>query len=226
MVFQLWKYSHARRKIIEGEKMFNKSMKLSLILLTAVFLLGNLSLQADCCGNPKFIRIRGEAAPEVKEKIRTNKPFPYRQIYQNLIKNNNIAILEQDLIDLYASLSSSDMILKEAAYQKLFNDAVSIANNYCPSQPDGAIRVLVTTTGGIVVVDTEQEINSLENFIMGNLGNAFNSRIAVLDAQAWPAGVGVETQFNFANNKYGSAVAVRLGPYLNNQGTVRLTKFN
>jgi hypothetical protein len=210
--------------------MFNvrKSMKLPLTILTAVLFFGNLSLQADCCGHPKFIRIRGEAAPEVKEKIRTNKPFPYRQIYQNLVKNDNIATLGQDLTALYASLSSPDTSVKEAAYMKLFNDALSIITNYCPSQSPESLRVVVTAANGLVVVDTDLgPINTLENFLAANLGSGFNSRIAILDAQAWPAGVGVETQFDLDPFRlaYGSAVAVRLGPYLNNPGTVRLTKF-
>ena len=205
--------------------MFNKSIKLSLTLLTAVFLLGNLSLQAECCGNPKFIRIRGEAAPQVKEKIRTNKPYPYREIYQNIVKNDNIAILQQDLIDLYASLSSLDISVPEAAYQKLVADAQSIIDNYCPSQPAGTLNLVVLTVGGVVIFDTEKSNNTLEDFLLENIGSGHNSRIATFDAQAWPAGVGVGTQFNVAQRKYGSAVAVRIGPYLNNQGTIRLRKF-
>lgn len=201
-------------------------MKVPLTILTAVLFFGNLSLHADCCHNPKFIRIRGEAAPEVKEKIRTNKPFPYRQIYQNIVKNNNVAILEQDLLVLYASLSS-DRSAQEAAYMKLYNDAQSIITNYCPTTPEGSIRVVVTAANGLVIVDTDRgPENTLDNFLLANLGSGFNSRIAILDAQAWPAGVGVERQFDFdLRFAYGSAVAVRLGPYLNNQGTVRLTKF-
>lgn len=204
-----------------------KSVKLPLAILTATFLLGNVSLQAECCGKSKPIVIIGQAAPEVKRKVRTNHPFPYRQVYQNLTKNGNIATLDQDLINLYIALAQPGQVGAEEAYQKLLSDALSIVNNYCPAQSPDDVRVVVTATNGMVIVDTEQgSFNTLANFLAGLIGENFNSRIAILDALLWPAGVGLETQFNFNNFRNGSSVAIRLGPYLSGQGTVRLTIFH
>lgn len=215
--------------------MFNirKLMEFPLVAVAAIFLFGNFNLEAACCGQshshddgcgrPKPIKIVGQAAPGVKRLVKSNNPFPYNQIYQNLTKDKNIPRLEQDLINLYNFLMVGDMSGAETAYQKLFQDALSIANNYCPAR---TARVVITASNGVVAVDTQLgPENTLDNFIHAQIEENFNTRIAILDAQAWPAGVGVETQFNFVQNKYGSAVAIRLGPYLANQGTVRLTVF-
>lgn len=204
-----------------------KFMTLALTIFSTLCLLESNSLYAGkkCCGTNAPIIIRGQAAPEVKKLIRRD-PL-YRQVYQNLVKKDNLAILEQDLINLYSSLSlfDTDPAVPTAAYNKLYADAQSIVNNYCPTLTFPP-RLTVTTTSGIVVVDTDQgPSNTLQQFLDVQLGDGFNGRISILDAQAWPAGFGVETEFNFARLAYGSGVAARLGPYLSNQGTVRLSIF-
>lgn len=206
--------------------MFN--FKMSLVVLVAGLCLGGLSLHADCPEKPcSFdgscsIQLSGRAAPQIKRRINTE---PYCQLYHNLTKNDNIAILEHDLDHLYNSLP--DMCKAEKAYDKLFHDAREIVRNYCPEQPPKAIRIVIIAANGMVIVDSEKGTrNTLVNFLAGAIDENFNSRIAILDAQAWPAGVGLERQFDFNNFRYGSAVAIRLGGYLDSLGTVRLTIFD
>ena len=51
-----------------------------------------------------------------------------------------------------------------------------------------------------------------------------NSRIAILDAQLYPCGRGVESKLSSTTETTQAYVAYRLGNYLNNAGTVRISQ--
>lgn len=94
-------------------------------------------------------------------------------------------------------------------------------------------RIVVTTEDGTVVYDGGEpedpdnllpQGNSYQHFITKTVNENHNSRIAFLDAQLWPCGVGVETKFSSTVSSNRSRVTRRLGEYLNSVGTVGLSK--
>jgi hypothetical protein len=56
------------------------------------------------------------------------------------------------------------------------------------------------------------------------IGENHNTRVAISDAQEKPCAVGYETKYSTTTNRHENYVAIRLGPYLNNVGTVRLSE--
>lgn len=85
-------------------------------------------------------------------------------------------------------------------------------------------RVLITLPDGTVVVDTSKSTdNTYANFQAKAINENHNSRIAILDAQLWACGVGLETKTSTTTGAVEVYLAKRLGTYLNSAGTVRLS---
>ena len=98
-------------------------------------------------------------------------------------------------------------------------------------------RVLLTLPDGTVVVDTSKaddldcqpdgslcdagQRNGYNHFVKKNVNENHNSRIAVLDAQEWPCGFGLEAKFSSSTGQREIYVGVRLGTHLDSNGTVR-----
>jgi hypothetical protein len=114
-----------------------------------------------------------------------------------------------------------DAIHNQATYATLLAEA----NADAALTPKG--RVTVTLSDGTVVVDTSKgALNTFANYIAKKINENHNSRIAILDAQLYECGVGLETKRSTTDNAIESYVAIRLGHYLDNSGTVRYSKHN
>jgi hypothetical protein len=102
-------------------------------------------------------------------------------------------------------------------YQKLYKVSMTVAEKIKG-------RVTITLPDGHVVIDTcKAEGNNYENYIDDVISENHNSRIAVLQAQLHPEGIGYEKKFSSTTFKREFYVAVRLGPFRNSDGTFRLS---
>ena len=85
-------------------------------------------------------------------------------------------------------------------------------------------RVVVTLPDGTVVVDTSKGANNTyANFIDKAINENHNTRVAILDAQIYDCGVGLETKTSTSTGVAEIYLAKRLGVYLDSAGTVRLS---
>lgn len=85
-------------------------------------------------------------------------------------------------------------------------------------------RVVVTLPDGTVVVDTSKgAANTYQNFQDKVINENHNTRVAILDAQIYDCGVGLETKTSTSTGSQEVYVAKRLGAYLDSAGTVRLS---
>ena len=86
-------------------------------------------------------------------------------------------------------------------------------------------RVIVTLPDGTVVVDTSKGANNTyTNFIDKAINENHNTRVAILDAQIYDCGVGLETKTSSSTGVQEVYLAKRLGAYLDSAGTVRLSR--
>lgn len=85
-------------------------------------------------------------------------------------------------------------------------------------------RVVVTLADGTVVVDTSKGVaNTYDNFVAKTINENHNTRVAILDAQIYDCGIGLETKTSTSTGVKEVYLAKRLGPYLDSAGTVRLS---
>ena len=86
-------------------------------------------------------------------------------------------------------------------------------------------RVIVTLPDGTVVVDTSKGANNTyTNFIDKAINENHNTRVAILDAQIYDCGVGLESKTSSSTGVQEVYLAKRLGAYLDSVGTVRLSR--
>jgi hypothetical protein len=104
--------------------------------------------------------------------------------------------------------------------------------NYAKLQVAAGGRIVITTPDGTVVYDSAKGVaNTFANFTAKTINENHNSRVAIIDAQLYECGLGVETKFSTTDKTTEDYVAARLGlgttlaaaSYLNNLGTVRLS---
>jgi len=93
-------------------------------------------------------------------------------------------------------------------------------------------RVVVTLPDGTVVLDTSkpddannalESGNSYQHFQSKTVNENHNSRIAILAAQQYPCGAGLERKLSSTTGVTESYLAMRLGAYLDSYGTARLS---
>lgn len=153
-----------------------------------------------------------ECAPQVQTLLQT------KTIYKKLATT-----LKRKTTDLKTLLNA---VRDQATYTDLLNFALGVAG----SRPNG--RLLVTLPDGTVVVDTSRPVdptdlaqvgNSFKHFKDKTVNENHNTRVAILDSQLHVCGVGVETKLSTTDGTKESYVAMRLGAYLNNSGTARLS---
>lgn len=110
-----------------------------------------------------------------------------------------------------------------AKYESLEDDARSLANSLIPL---GSGRVVITLPDGTVVVDTSKNdaTNTYAKYQAKTINENHNSRIAILDAQLYDCGVGVETKRSSTTGTVEHYVAKRLGAYLDSVGTARISQ--
>lgn len=109
-------------------------------------------------------------------------------------------------------------VVDQATYNVLLNEANATAATIANG------RIVVTLPDGTVVVDTAKGANNtFDNFKAKTINENHNTRVAILDAQLWACGVGLETKTSTTTNTAEVYLAKRLGIYLNSAGTVRLS---
>lgn len=112
----------------------------------------------------------------------------------------------------------------QSSYALLLNAARTIATTV----PEG--RVVITLADGTVVVDTSKadgrtpaDANSFAHFTGKSINENHNTRVAIMAAQTYPCGLGIETRLSTSTGNVESYLAARLGEHLNSSGTVRLS---
>jgi hypothetical protein len=194
------------------QKKFSKN-KLFFVILSALFIFVNSTAFADSDDSHRQQenQLNKKCAPRVQQLIQ--KDPVYAELFQ---------ILGPQVPQLRTLVAA---VVDQATYQNLLDLARSIAS----SIPTG--RVLITLPDGTVVVDTSKpdnlpdvQANSFDHFKKKTVNENHNTRISILDAQLWPCGLGVERKFSTTDNVSEIYLAERLGPYLNNEGTARLSK--
>ncbi|MBL8498249.1 hypothetical protein ABF87_07000 [Nitrosomonas sp. JL21] len=121
-----------------------------------------------------------------------------------------------------AKINSFTTKLNAVANVATYNALRTEANATAALIADG--RVVVTLPDGTVVVDTSKgAANTYQNFQDKVINENHNTRVAILDAQLYDCGVGLETKTSTSTGSEEVYVAKRLGAYLNSAGTVRLS---
>jgi hypothetical protein len=117
-------------------------------------------------------------------------------------------------------------LTNQATYANLLIDARAIA----VSIPTG--RLVVTVPDGTVVLDTARTDdptnvmavgNSFAHFQSKTVNENHNSRIAILAAQEYPCGAGIESKLSTTTGQVESYLAIRIGAHLDSLGTARLS---
>jgi hypothetical protein len=158
------------------------------------------------------------------------KQAPYQALSNTL--HPNVAALEAAV---NAVLTAANPAAKETAYNAMVTQIETVLFPGIGSSP----RLLLTESDGTVIYDSAQigktvtnsnascgttgsvSRNSYPSFCTKQVNENHNSRVAILDAQLFPCGLGLETKFSTSVNKFQSGVAERMGDYLNNDGTAR-----
>jgi hypothetical protein len=163
-----------------------------------------LAVVALSVASPQAVAQGVSCAPLVATKVAA---APYRAL--NRILAPHLASLKTRL----------DAVQDQATYAPLLAEA----NATAASTANG--RVVITLPDGTVVVDTSRgAANTYANFVAKTINENHNSRIAILDAQLFECGIGVETRRSSTTGAVENYVARRLGAYLDNSGTARMSK--
>jgi hypothetical protein len=194
---------------------FSKN-KLFFVILSALFIFVNSTAFAgnDDSHRQQENQLNKKCAPRVQRLIE-NDPV-YAQLFQTL---------DPQVTQLKELLAA---VVDQATYQNLLALARTIASSISTG------RVLITLPDGTVIVDTSKpddpdnstpdvQANSFQHFKNKTVNENHNTRISILDAQLWPCGSGVERKFSTTDNVFEIYLAQRLGSYLNNEGTARLS---
>jgi hypothetical protein len=135
---------------------------------------------------------------------------------------------------LFSTLSSQGGSLQtelaavkdQTTYATLLSDARKIA----ASIPTG--RLVITLPDGTVVLDTSKTDdpdntmpsgNSFQHLQTKTVNENHNTRVAIMAAQSFPCGVGLERKFSTTDGTIETYVAFRLGLYLDSIGTARIS---
>lgn len=121
-------------------------------------------------------------------------------------------------------------LLEAVSDQPSYENLLAAAKALAASIPSG--RVVVTLPDGTVVLDTARPDdsansmdsgNSFEHFEEKTVNENHNSRVAILSAQLYSCGVGVESKLSTSTGRMETYLAIRLGKHLNSAGTARLS---
>ena len=111
-----------------------------------------------------------------------------------------------------------DAVHDDITYSTLLTEANAVAAMIANG------RVMITLPDGTVVIDTAKGANNTyANFQAKAINENHNSRIAILNAQLFACGAGVETKTSTTTGTTEVYVAKRLGAFLDSSGTVRLS---
>jgi hypothetical protein len=117
-------------------------------------------------------------------------------------------------------------VVDQPTYQTLLTSANAVAAAIVPNG-----RVVVTLPDGTVVLDTNRDdntadptSNSFAHFQSKTINENHNSRIAILVAQEYPCGAGVESKLSSSTGVTEHYLALRAGTHLDSAGTIRASK--
>lgn len=135
--------------------------------------------------------------------------------------------LRAELVDHRRTLRELlDAVEDQATYAALLEEAEEVAGGVRNG------RLVVTLPDGTVVLDTAAENdpnnmlpsgNSFQHFRNKTVSENHNTRVAIMSAQQYPCGIGVERKLSTTTGEVQSYVALRLGPHLDSSGTARLS---
>ena len=115
-------------------------------------------------------------------------------------------------------------VVDQATYQTLLTTANALAGTVATG------RVLITLPDGTVVLDTNRAdntadptSNSYQHFLDKTINENHNSRIAILAAQEYPCGVGIESKLSSSTGQNEAYIAIRAGTHLDSVGTLRMS---
>jgi hypothetical protein len=123
----------------------------------------------------------------------------------------------------------TDAVVDQTTYATLLTAAHTVAN----AIPNG--RFLIALPDGTVVVDTGKpddaanvlpQGNSYQHFKDKTVNENHNSRPAIMLAELFECGFGVETKLSTSTGNVESYAALRMGPYLDSSGVARLSQKN
>ena len=168
----------------------------------------------------------------------TSISLPYISLDENKIEDKGLrylfceakkAISCLEIYDLLRNLcrsqsqreeGNSGLIITEAIqkqYRHLLNTSLAVAKKIKG-------RVTIVLPDGHVILDTcKSEGNTYENYIDDIISENHNTRISILQAQYGTDGVSYERKFSSTTNQWEVYIAVRLGPFRNSAGTLRLS---
>jgi hypothetical protein len=121
--------------------------------------------------------------------------------------------------------SEAQALHDQPSYQTLLTHARTIIAGL----PTG--RMVVTVPDGTVVLDTSRTdgdetmptSNTYQHFLNKTINENHNSRVAIMTAQAYPCGQAIEAKLSTTDGVREYYLANRLGNYLDNFGTARLS---
>jgi hypothetical protein len=137
--------------------------------------------------------------------------------------NTLIATLAPQLAVIGPQLAA---VVDQTTYATLLTTARNTANAVATG------RVVITLPDGTVVVDTSKTDdpgntmtsgNSYQHFQNKTVNENHNSRVAILDAQEWPCGIGLETKLSSTTGHKEVYFAIRLGAQFDSIGTARIS---
>lgn len=114
-------------------------------------------------------------------------------------------------------IAEFDAMVDQATYAPLLAHAQSIAGSITNG------RVLMTLPDGTVVLDTSRTNNTYANFLAKAINENHNSRIAILAAQEYPCGLGLESKLSSSTGLVEAYFALRAGTHLDSIGTIRIS---
>jgi len=131
---------------------------------------------------------------------------------------------------LTPALAQLSTRLNATVDQTSYAALLTLSRNVANSVTNG--RLLVALPDGTVVVDTGKtddptntlpQGNSYQHFLDKTVNENHNSRVAIMSAQQYPCGLGVESKLSSSTGFVESYVAIRLGAQLDSNGTARLS---
>jgi hypothetical protein len=120
----------------------------------------------------------------------------------------------QAYLGILSRVVSHDVNSNESLFLSC-NDSIAFSTAWRPIRPLFCVSPSNSTP--------DVQANSFQHFKNKTVNENHNTRISILDAQLWPCGSGVERKFSTTDNVFETYLAERLGPYLNNEGTARLS---
>ena len=114
-----------------------------------------------------------------------------------------------------------DLLLEEVDDAATYDALLAVANQIAAKITDA--RIVITLPDGTVVLDTAALNNTFANYQAKLIRENHNSRIAIHDSQDNRCGVGYEHKLSSTQWTYQKYVAIRLGEYLNNAGSIRIS---